>query len=840
MKTKVLQLLFIVLLALAGFNSVTAQNCSGNAPVTIAPSMTATAGTIVVPIKIGGSDFVNINAISLKVKYDKNVLTFVSINAPNKPSGWSQPQEAGAVITGNTAELGISHTGPSDSGWGLTDGQILYNITFTFHGGSTSLAWDYENENCQYATASQVDGNGPGLYLCQALRNYVNGFICDLPAPTVTCPPAITLGSNPVDGYSADIQEIHCAVPPTSASGYWVDNGPWVWQSFHPGKTGVLKSVSLGVWNINILPFTLHIALYPGEGVCASATPGIPSLWSYDTTFTSPVGPISGAVSGVFTFNIPESARPYMVAGQLYNFSFSGIHSYVEDNPNDYNHGWYVSSPVCGGAGSADPMPGGGTYGFLPVGPTWSTGCVTTYHIAFNTVIGNIPDKVVNWINYSNDIQEIHCATPPTSAGGYWVDNGPWVWQSFHPGKTGVLKSVSLGLWNINVLPFTVHVALYPGDGICATAASGTAALWTYDTTFTSPTGPLSGAVSGIFTFNVPEADRPYLTAGQLYNFSFSGIHSYVTDNPNDFTHGWYVSSPSCGGAGTNDPMPGGGTYGYLPAGTWASGCVDNYHVAFNTAMGEIPGLVVGAANSCGVKILTSNPPSGHAFPIGTTNVVYTITNLAGASSTCSFPVTIAMKRALHLSLLLEGLYNGNGTMFKAQGLSGDQFQGDTADVITVELHNPIKYLNPPEYTEHNVKLSTNGSANVSVQLSGSYYVTIKHRNSIETTSALPVSFSDATINYAFDAFSKAYNNNMTFVIEADGITQSPPLIYGGDINQDGWVEGEDLNAVGNDAAAFAVGYIPSDVFADGQVEGFDINIVANNAAQFVDADYPE
>ena len=59
-------------------------------------------------------------------------------------------------------------------------------------------------------------------------------------------------------------------------------------------------------------------------------------------------------------------------------------------------------------------------------------------------------------------------------------------------------------------------------------------------------------------------------------------------------------------------------------------------------------------------------------------------------------------------------------------------------------------------------------------------------------------------------------------------------MIFGGDENQDGQVEAEDINDVGNAAAVFLIGYIPTDIYADGQVEAYDMNITANNASEFV------
>ncbi|PKO95207.1 MAG: hypothetical protein CVU14_12060, partial [Bacteroidetes bacterium HGW-Bacteroidetes-9] len=100
------------------------------------------------------------------------------------------------------------------------------------------------------------------------------------------------------------------------------------------------------------------------------------------------------------------------------------------------------------------------------------------------------------------------------------------------------------------------------------------------------------------------------------------------------------------------------------------------------------------------------------------------------------------LTKTLNLTVLLEGLYDGNGTMRKAQGETGDQYPGNTADQITVELHNTTFY-GLVEYYDQFVNLSTSGLATLSIPIdfNGSYYLTVRHRNSIATTSKQPVSF---------------------------------------------------------------------------------------------------
>ena len=133
------------------------------------------------------------------------------------------------------------------------------------------------------------------------------------------------------------------------------------------------------------------------------------------------------------------------------------------------------------------------------------------------------------------------------------------------------------------------------------------------------------------------------------------------------------------------------------------------------------------------------------------------------------------------------------------------------------------------------MNLGTDGQASAVVPAihGGSYYVTVKHRNSIETTTAAPVSFSPATISYSFDAPLKAYGGNLRHM--SDG----QYAIYGGDVNQDGSVDTGDMTPVDNDVASFATGYLPSDVNGDGTVDTADMTIVDNNTALFVNSATP-
>ena len=113
----------------------------------------------------------------------------------------------------------------------------------------------------------------------------------------------------------------------------------------------------------------------------------------------------------------------------------------------------------------------------------------------------------------------------------------------------------------------------------------------------------------------------------------------------------------------------------------------------------------------------------------------------------------------------------------------------------------------------------------------GNYYLTLKHRNSIETWSASTVNINGGNVVYNFTtSASQAFGNNL---IQVDA---SPVRfgIFSGDVNQDGTVDATDLSAIDNDAAGFIAGYVVTDLSGDSFVDGTDFAIADNNAANFV------
>jgi len=243
---------------------------------------------------------------------------------------------------------------------------------------------------------------------------------------------------------------------------------------------------------------------------------------------------------------------------------------------------------------------------------------------------------------------------------------------------------------------------------------------------------------------------------------------------------------------------------------------------AFNYPIADVVGL---ESEIYGVRIL---PAPISLF--GPTNTALHQLTATGLTSFGTFTGALGL-RTLNLTVYLEGLYNGGGLMRQAQGATGNQFPGTTADQITVELHSAVagQYATI-NYSALATNLSSAGQATLTVPAtnSGSYYLTVKHRNSIETVSALPVSFSTSTISYDFTtSASQAFGNNMKNI---GGVF----AIFGGDVNLDGIVDGTDMASLENASNAITIGYVPQDVNGDGIVDGSDMAIVENNSNAIV------
>jgi len=188
------------------------------------------------------------------------------------------------------------------------------------------------------------------------------------------------------------------------------------------------------------------------------------------------------------------------------------------------------------------------------------------------------------------------------------------------------------------------------------------------------------------------------------------------------------------------------------------------------------------------------------------------------------------------LKAFLQGLYNTtNSNMNKSQdyvnAVMVNKFAGTVADTITVELHDAVTYATLV-YKATGVQLNQNGTCNtpglayinIPASFTGSYYVTIKSRNQLETTTATPVSFATGTVNYDFTtAATQAFGSNM--ILLNTGVYG----LYTGDLNQDGAVNSTDRDLLLIDLNAAVLGYSLTDLNGDGAVNSTDRDLLLIN-----------
>ncbi|HAY32867.1 MAG TPA: SBBP repeat-containing protein [Ignavibacteria bacterium] len=173
------------------------------------------------------------------------------------------------------------------------------------------------------------------------------------------------------------------------------------------------------------------------------------------------------------------------------------------------------------------------------------------------------------------------------------------------------------------------------------------------------------------------------------------------------------------------------------------------------------------------------------------------------------------------INLLIQGFYNEAANIMTE----------DTARFYLRNASPPYAIIDSalvfPEYDGLYAFSFKNGS------FMTNYYISVKHRNSIETWTAGTVSFlTYGLIYYDFttDA-SKAFGGNQ---IKVDDFPEINYALYSGDVNQDGVVDIGDGSLIDNDAFNFASGYLPTDLNGDSIIDLADGVFTDNNGFNFV------
>jgi len=169
------------------------------------------------------------------------------------------------------------------------------------------------------------------------------------------------------------------------------------------------------------------------------------------------------------------------------------------------------------------------------------------------------------------------------------------------------------------------------------------------------------------------------------------------------------------------------------------------------------------------------------------------------------------------IKLIMQGFYNSS-----SNAMSMD----DTVRVYLRNTSAPFAIVDSAKEIINRITLKA--AFKFPNATAGTYYLQLKHRNSIETWSNTGLAYiPGTTLNHDF-----TFAQNMAFGLNQIQVDASPLrfALYSGDVNQDGTIDASDLSNVDNDAFSSVSGYVNTDLNGDDLVDATDVSIVDNNA----------
>ena len=245
-------------------------------------------------------------------------------------------------------------------------------------------------------------------------------------------------------------------------------------------------------------------------------------------------------------------------------------------------------------------------------------------------------------------------------------------------------------------------------------------------------------------------------------------------------------------------------------------------------------------SDNCGISSTTNDAPL--VFPYGFTTVTWTVNDVNGNSAICTQVVEVQPAfDTLNVRLFIQGYYNPGSVMNSALYNSGVGIDPTEIDTVHVCLIDPNTLVQVECYDGI---LKDDGSLSCAFTHSpggNSYYIQIRHRNTLETWSANPVPMTYVS-SYDFSiSDTSAYGGNMVQVEpgvwavwsgDCADISATPDV-------QDGFIDSGDFSAIENDTQNFSFGYITTDLTGDAITESTDYSVVENNSQLFLISSHP-
>jgi len=192
----------------------------------------------------------------------------------------------------------------------------------------------------------------------------------------------------------------------------------------------------------------------------------------------------------------------------------------------------------------------------------------------------------------------------------------------------------------------------------------------------------------------------------------------------------------------------------------------------------------------------------------------------------------------MKVKVFIEGFYN-NGQLvpcYKNSGLTTDDTICDMVDVL---LFSELGLVTP--VVSLSGMLKTNGEVELSVPeglFGNEFWLSVKHRNSIQVFSKLPVLITENT-EYDFtttdQAFSKVNEPYPMAEVEAGVFA-----MYSGDVNQDGVIDSEDYSLIENSMLIIPFGYLATDITGKGTCDSDAYSLIENQIPKIIFAVKPD